>query len=268
MLRTHPGVAHAVVAPGAGRGRREPRRLRHSRTSAPDDAGLRTYLSARLPAVMVPARFRRLAELPLTSLRQGRRGGARGGAWPATRAPGSPTVPGVPLRAGGHLVRRARRARRLGRGTTSSPWAGTPSPPCAWSPHCAWSCAATSPSRTCSRPGPSAGSPRGSRPPPNCPMWTRRTCRPAPRRRCPPPSCRLWFLDQLAPDATAYNIALAQRLHGPLDVDALRRGADRGSRPGTTCCAGGCRTGRPRASAGSARPARPRAGRARCNLYL
>ncbi|TDP95214.1 amino acid adenylation domain-containing protein [Labedaea rhizosphaerae] len=34
---------------------------------------------------------------------------------------------------------------------------------------------------------------------------------------------RLWFLDQLAPDAAAYNIALAQRLRGPLDVGALSR---------------------------------------------
>jgi acyl carrier protein len=34
---------------------------------------------------------------------------------------------------------------------------------------------------------------------------------------------RLWFLDQLAPDATAYNIGFGQRLHGRLDVGALRR---------------------------------------------
>lgn len=34
---------------------------------------------------------------------------------------------------------------------------------------------------------------------------------------------RLWFLDQLAPDAAAYNIALAQRLRGPLDIGALAR---------------------------------------------
>ncbi|GLX00437.1 amino acid adenylation domain-containing protein [Microtetraspora sp. NBRC 16547] len=33
---------------------------------------------------------------------------------------------------------------------------------------------------------------------------------------------RLWFVDKLAPDTAAYNIALAERLHGPLDVAALR----------------------------------------------
>ncbi len=33
---------------------------------------------------------------------------------------------------------------------------------------------------------------------------------------------RLWFVDQLAPDAAAYNIALAEQLTGPLDVPALR----------------------------------------------
>ncbi|MDQ7802934.1 amino acid adenylation domain-containing protein [Amycolatopsis sp. A133] len=37
-----------------------------------------------------------------------------------------------------------------------------------------------------------------------------------------PPQRRLWFLDQLAPDAAPYNIALAFRLTGPLDVEALR----------------------------------------------
>ncbi|GAT70866.1 non-ribosomal peptide synthetase [Planomonospora sphaerica] len=37
-----------------------------------------------------------------------------------------------------------------------------------------------------------------------------------------PPQRRLWFLDQLAPEAAPYNIALAERLRGPLDVPALR----------------------------------------------
>ncbi|WP_433349021.1 amino acid adenylation domain-containing protein [Microtetraspora malaysiensis] len=37
-----------------------------------------------------------------------------------------------------------------------------------------------------------------------------------------PPQRRLWFLDQLAPEAAPYNIALAQRLRGPLDRKALR----------------------------------------------
>lgn len=33
---------------------------------------------------------------------------------------------------------------------------------------------------------------------------------------------RLWFADKLAPESAAYNIALAERLYGPLDVPALR----------------------------------------------
>ncbi|MDQ3787657.1 MAG: amino acid adenylation domain-containing protein, partial [Actinomycetota bacterium] len=37
-----------------------------------------------------------------------------------------------------------------------------------------------------------------------------------------PPQTRLWFTDQLAPDDAPYNIALAQKLTGPLDVPALR----------------------------------------------
>ncbi|MFJ1759831.1 amino acid adenylation domain-containing protein [Amycolatopsis sp. NPDC088138] len=36
-----------------------------------------------------------------------------------------------------------------------------------------------------------------------------------------PPQRRLWFLDQLAPDAAPYNIAMAFRLSGPLDVTRL-----------------------------------------------
>ncbi|MFJ4101322.1 amino acid adenylation domain-containing protein [Amycolatopsis japonica] len=37
-----------------------------------------------------------------------------------------------------------------------------------------------------------------------------------------PQQRRMWFLDQLAPDAAPYNIAMALRLTGALDVDALR----------------------------------------------
>nr|WP_239543353.1 amino acid adenylation domain-containing protein [Micromonospora terminaliae] len=36
-----------------------------------------------------------------------------------------------------------------------------------------------------------------------------------------PPQRRLWFMDQLAPSSAPYNIAVAHRLHGPLDTAAL-----------------------------------------------
>ena len=38
-----------------------------------------------------------------------------------------------------------------------------------------------------------------------------------------PPQTRLWFTDQLAPEDAPYNIALAGRLTGPLDLPALRK---------------------------------------------
>ncbi|TCO45316.1 non-ribosomal peptide synthetase [Actinocrispum wychmicini] len=37
-----------------------------------------------------------------------------------------------------------------------------------------------------------------------------------------PSQRRLWFLDQLAPGSSAYNVAFAERVRGPLDVDVLR----------------------------------------------
>src|SRR3981189_3303886 len=38
---------------------------------------------------------------------------------------------------------------------------------------------------------------------------------------------QLWFLDQLSPGETTYNISLAYRLRGQLDVEALRRSLTR-----------------------------------------
>ena len=38
-----------------------------------------------------------------------------------------------------------------------------------------------------------------------------------------PPQQRLWFLHELVPDSAVYHIPLAARLHGRLDVEALRR---------------------------------------------
>ncbi|PSL55729.1 non-ribosomal peptide synthase protein (TIGR01720 family)/amino acid adenylation domain-containing protein [Saccharothrix carnea] len=41
-----------------------------------------------------------------------------------------------------------------------------------------------------------------------------------------PAQQRLWFLDQFEPDSTEYLTPMAMRLHGPLDVGALRRALD------------------------------------------
>src|SRR3954463_15853999 len=38
---------------------------------------------------------------------------------------------------------------------------------------------------------------------------------------------RLWFLDQLEPGTPLYNLPVAMRLSGPLDLAALRRSFDR-----------------------------------------
>ncbi|GLY26187.1 non-ribosomal peptide synthetase [Micromonospora sp. NBRC 101691] len=52
---------------------------------------------------------------------------------------------------------------------------------------------------------------------------------PVPRNRPLPLSFaqqRMWFLDQLEPDSVEYLVPLALRLHGTLDVEALRHAAD------------------------------------------
>ncbi|WP_433414390.1 amino acid adenylation domain-containing protein [Microtetraspora malaysiensis] len=38
-----------------------------------------------------------------------------------------------------------------------------------------------------------------------------------------PAQRRMWFVEQLAPESTAHNIAMAERIRGPLDVAALQR---------------------------------------------
>ncbi|NUR92767.1 MAG: AMP-binding protein, partial [Nonomuraea sp.] len=42
-----------------------------------------------------------------------------------------------------------------------------------------------------------------------------------------PAQRRMWFVEQLAPESTAHNIAMAERIRGPLDVDALQRALTR-----------------------------------------
>ncbi|HVB37536.1 MAG TPA: condensation domain-containing protein, partial [Vicinamibacterales bacterium] len=67
-------------------------------------------------------------------------------------------------------------------------------------------------------------------------LFERLSKRPAPRAipRRPPSATaplsfaqeRLWFLDRLEPDNPAYNLALAFRIDGPIDVDWARRALD------------------------------------------
>jgi mycobactin peptide synthetase MbtE len=220
-LRAHPDVAHAVVAavPGAAG-------VGLAAFVTPEDAPaadvLRDYLADRLPAVMVPARFRRLAQLPLTTSDKvdvaALVDALASEATELVDVPGVPAelvavwsaVLGVPagsaeddfFAAGGHslaamrLVAAIRQelrrdvavedvfaARTLGGLAARVAGAAELS---------------------------DVDDVDGALPTGNPPALS------SAQRR-------LWFLDQLAPDAAAYNIALAQRLHGPLDVEALRR---------------------------------------------
>jgi mycobactin peptide synthetase MbtE len=215
-LRAHPGIAHAVVAavPGA----EVSLAAFVAPSSAPDDGELRTYLAARLPAVMVPARFQRLPVLPLTSSDKvdvaGLVAGLTEESAETADIPGIPrelvavwsTALGVPATSGeddffvhgGHSLAAMRlvaavRAELHRDIAVEDVFAARTLGGLAKRVAAAAELSEVD------------GLPAGS--PPALSAAQR----------------RLWFLDQLAPDAAAYNIALAQRLHGPLDVDALRR---------------------------------------------
>lgn len=103
----------------------------------------------------------------------------------------------------------------------------------------------TAPASDTSRPGPGPSRPDPSGPDPAAPLSAakrallaqRLSGRSAPRRAVPrrpegtvPPLSfaqeRLWFMEQFAPGTAAYNIPVARRLRGPLDVAALRRALD------------------------------------------
>ncbi|WP_326696603.1 amino acid adenylation domain-containing protein [Streptomyces sp. NBC_01754] len=186
---------------------------------APSDAALREHCVRLLPAAMVPARFVRLDALPRNASGKTDRAALRGLASTATAEPGEGWRPdseaaavvarawadvlGVPVRsggdtffdAGGHSLGAMRLVARLRadldrdvriedvlRGRTVDGIAAA--------------LAAAAPAgRELTRGNPPALS--------------------AAQRR-------LWFLDQLTVGSGAYNIALAQRLRGPLDRAALR----------------------------------------------
>jgi len=217
-LRAHPGVAHAVVAPVSGRETSLAAFV--TPADAPADAELRAHLAARLPAVMVPTRFRRLAALPLTASDKVDVTALVSGLTDevtveVTGVPGVPSelvavwsdVLGVPARsaeddffaAGGHslaamrLVAALRLELRRDVAVEDVFAARTLG-------GLAKRVAAAAELSDADDADLSTGNP---------PALS------AAQRR-------LWFLDQLAPDAAAYNIALAQRLHGPLDPEALR----------------------------------------------
>ncbi|MFF1912957.1 amino acid adenylation domain-containing protein [Streptomyces sp. NPDC058239] len=186
---------------------------------APSDAALREHCARLLPAAMVPARFVRLDALPRNASGKTDRAALHELASPATAEPGDGWQPdseeaavvarawadvlGVPVRsgddtffdAGGHSLGAMRLVARLRadldrdvriedvlRGRTVDGLAAA--------------LAAAAPA------GPELT--RGN--PPALSAAQR----------------RLWFLDQLTAQSGAYNIALAQRLHGPLDPAALR----------------------------------------------
>ena len=232
-LAAHPAVAHAVVAAVDGPAGTELVAFAAVRTAA-DPAELREHCRDRLPAAAVPARVVVVDRLPLTASGKvdlaallaadpvpghvhrdgaGRPGPRHGGpSWTVhSRAWGRWS--GRCWRPGSRCSARPRWTR------TSSPPAATRSPRCGWSPPCARttgravSVEDVFAGRTCA----GIGDRLAAAPP----LEGRPSCRTGSPPALSPAQRRLWFADKLAPESAAYNIALAERLRGPLDRPAL-----------------------------------------------
>ncbi|MEU9835822.1 amino acid adenylation domain-containing protein [Streptosporangium sp. NPDC048047] len=205
VVRAHPGVLQAVVdAPGELVAYVAP-------LDAPDLVALREHCALRLPPYMVPTRVVRVAALPLNasgkvdlgalraahgpvSAGSGRDGGLAA-IWSRVLQAPPPEADDDFLAAGGHSLRAMRlvaavRA-ELGREISVE------------DVHSARVYGALA-ARVAGAPRvPAAGAAVG-------PMLS------AAQRR-------MWFVERLAPDTPAHNIAMAERVRGPLDAGALER---------------------------------------------
>lgn len=216
-LRGHPAVAHAVAVAVPG-----PDGLELvafvAPASAPSEAELRAHCGERLPAAMVPGRVLRLAALPLTASGKvdeaalgellGRAGPAEGvrpsdplgvevaAAWCRALAADAAGLDDDFFDRGGHSVTAMRLVAdlrdRLGRLVAVE------------DVFAARTLGALV-DRVAGAPETDASDLAGGRPP----------ALSAAQRR-------LWFVDRLTPGTAAYNIAMAERLAGPLDAGALR----------------------------------------------
>jgi amino acid adenylation domain-containing protein len=222
-LRRHPRVLQAIADAGGESGLDQSGELVAYLTpaDAPDLAELREHCAERLPGYMLPTRVVRLDTLPLgasgkTDLRALRALAAAGsrrpssvdsgptctdrvvaGAWSEILGTPEPRPEHEFLACGGHSLRAMRlvsalRA-RLGRDlTVADVYAGR-------------TLSGLVERATAAPPLADAGAVRRGNPP---------ALSTAQRR--------IWFVEQLAPELPAHNIALAERLRGPVDLAALR----------------------------------------------
>lgn len=182
VLRGHPEITHAVVEV-------DPGPTLHAYLSSTLDAEtVRAWCAERLPAALVPDRITLLGEFPVTPSHKVDRAALRD---PMTRL-WAREIGDAALNSISAMRLAAAIRDELGKDvSTADIFAG-------WTLGGVRERVAAAPALTES--GPVAGHPA----------------------RLTAAQRRLWFVDQLAPGSAAYNIAMAQRIRGPLDVERLR----------------------------------------------
>ncbi|HEY2579588.1 MAG TPA: amino acid adenylation domain-containing protein, partial [Streptosporangiaceae bacterium] len=211
VLRDHPGVRQAVVdAEPAPAG--DLRLAAYLVPAEPELTGLRDYCAARLPASMVPARIVTVASLPLSVAGKVDIAALRAATTPKDQAPNAPTPPA------GNAVA-SLWARLLGPAADADFFAAGGDSLLAMR---LVSALAAETGRQITVEDVFTGrTPAGiatrlavAPPAPQAPAA-------ASTPELSPGQRRLWFVEQLTPGTPVHNIALAQRLRGPLDVPAL-----------------------------------------------
>ncbi|WP_336206811.1 amino acid adenylation domain-containing protein [Nonomuraea sp. LPB2021202275-12-8] len=229
VLRAHPGIQHAVVNVDTGTAGLKEVTAYLAPEDAPDADGVRAHCLESMPSYMVPTRVVRLPVLPLTMAGKIDMAALRA-LRPAASRP--ETTPGIPAEAGsGTEAERGVAAAWAEAFGTGEPGPGEPGPGedfFASGGHSLLAMRLTALLRARLGKDLAVEDVLSGR----TVAGIARRAELAPPVRDEPPARapaalsaiqrRMWFVERLAPGTPAHNIAMAQRLSGPLDVAALQ----------------------------------------------